>query len=243
MRVFSAIIDGCGIQMDQGKVHAIRNWLQPTSIKEFSVWKYIFYRKFIANFSLITSPLTLLLWKRPKSLSWNPAATEAFNQRKEAFCTAPILKHPNPDLPFKVELDANTVPGRAEYWHRQSWASHHQVSSRWREQNTSSSSSWIIVTWDISRLHTVLILAKPRRLSSSHVLKLLGPALQSCRDRDLSVKCDCPLNCLCSLLTYLTNQKIETYLWIKTCSVHLDVPPPVSWQKWRIRFNRIATIF
>lgn len=31
----------------------------------------------------------------------------AFERLKEAFCTAPMLKQPNPDLPFEVEVDAS----------------------------------------------------------------------------------------------------------------------------------------
>lgn len=99
-----------GIQMEQRKVQAVNNRPQPTSIKELQHFLGFvnFYQKFIANFSLIASPITSLLRNRPKSLSWSPAATEAFQQLKEAFCTAPIFKYPNLDLPFIVEVDTST---------------------------------------------------------------------------------------------------------------------------------------
>ncbi|KAK3508085.1 hypothetical protein QTP70_013157 [Hemibagrus guttatus] len=76
-------IDSSGIQMDEGR--------------------------FIQNYSSIANPLTSLLWKKPKSLAWSPAAEEAFNTLKKAFTTAPLLIHPDPDKPFIVEVDAFTT--------------------------------------------------------------------------------------------------------------------------------------
>ncbi len=50
-----------------------------------------------------------MLRQKPKSLSWNPEARAAFKKLQEAFCTAPILTHPDPQLPFVVEVDASTT--------------------------------------------------------------------------------------------------------------------------------------
>ncbi len=47
--------------------------------------------------------------EKPKSLSWNPEALSSFQKLKEAFCTAHILKHPDPQLPFIVKVDAPTT--------------------------------------------------------------------------------------------------------------------------------------
>ncbi len=68
-----------------------------------------FYRRFIQNYSSISSPLTNLLRNKPKSLSWTPSATEAFNTLKDAFISAPILVHPNPEEAFIVEVDTSTT--------------------------------------------------------------------------------------------------------------------------------------
>ncbi len=46
---------------------------------------------------------------KAKSLSWNPIATKAFNTLKKAFTSALLLVHPNPELPFIVEVDASTT--------------------------------------------------------------------------------------------------------------------------------------
>ncbi|KAL0149023.1 hypothetical protein M9458_055638 [Cirrhinus mrigala] len=68
-----------------------------------------FYRRFIKDYSSITVPLTSLLRGKLKALIWNPSAHEAFQQLKEIFSTAPLLHHPDPELPFMVEVDAFTT--------------------------------------------------------------------------------------------------------------------------------------
>ncbi|KAK3509845.1 hypothetical protein QTP70_014799 [Hemibagrus guttatus] len=105
------IIDRSGIRMDERKVAAVWDWPPPTTIKELQQFLGFanFYRRFIRGYSSVTSPLTSLLCNKPKSLTWNPAASQAFNTLKTAFTTAPLLVHPNPDLPFIVEVDASTT--------------------------------------------------------------------------------------------------------------------------------------
>ncbi len=103
--------------MDKGKVEAITSWPLPSSIKELQRFLGFsnFYRRFISNYSTITSPLTDFLKGKAKSLAWNPNATEAQEaeaQRqklKRAFTSAPLLVHPNPRLPFVVEVYASTT--------------------------------------------------------------------------------------------------------------------------------------
>ncbi len=105
------IIDSGGIRMDEGKVEAISSWPIPTTIKELQRFLGFsnFYCRFILNYSTITSPLTNLLRGKAKSLTWNPAATEAFHTLKKVFTSAPLLIHPNPELPFVVEVEASTM--------------------------------------------------------------------------------------------------------------------------------------
>ncbi len=105
------ILSADGIQMDQRKVQAIRDWTQPQSVKELQRFLGFanFYRRFIQNFSLLPAPLTSMLLQKPKSLSWNSEARAAYQKLQEAFCTAPILSHPEPQLPFIVEVDASTT--------------------------------------------------------------------------------------------------------------------------------------
>ncbi len=109
------IIGREGIQMDQGKVTAVAEWPTPQTIKELQRFLGFanFYRRFIKGFSLLTAPLITLLHGKPKSLSWSPNAHEAFYSLKTAFSTAPILRHPDPHVPFVVEVDASTTEAGA----------------------------------------------------------------------------------------------------------------------------------
>ncbi|KAK3518834.1 hypothetical protein QTP70_014909 [Hemibagrus guttatus] len=104
-------ISRSGIQMDEGKIAAVRDWPAPATVKELQRFLGFanFYRRFISNYSSIADPLTNLLRNKPKSLLWSPAAEGAFNTLKRAFTTAPLLIHPDPDKPFVVEVDASTT--------------------------------------------------------------------------------------------------------------------------------------
>lgn len=90
---------------------SVKDWPQLSSVKELQCFLGFanFYRRFTAHFSKISAPLTTMLKNRPNSLSWDPAATKAFQLLKEAFCACPTLSHPNPNLPFFVEVDASTT--------------------------------------------------------------------------------------------------------------------------------------
>ncbi len=96
--------------MDQGKV-TVMEWPTPQSVKELQRFLGFanFYRRFIKGFSLLTAPLTTLLRGKPKSLSWSSSAHEAVESLRTAFSMAPILRHPDPLVPFVVEVDASTT--------------------------------------------------------------------------------------------------------------------------------------
>ncbi|KAL0197996.1 hypothetical protein M9458_006536, partial [Cirrhinus mrigala] len=104
-------INSEGVLMDQGKVDAIQNWPQPDSIKALQHFLGFanFYRRFIKDYSSIIAPLTSLLRGKPRRLTWDPAAHEAFQHIKKLFSTAPLLHHPDPNLPFTVDADASTT--------------------------------------------------------------------------------------------------------------------------------------
>ncbi|KAL0155106.1 hypothetical protein M9458_049369, partial [Cirrhinus mrigala] len=108
---FLGYINSEGVLMDQGKVDAIQNWPQPDSIKALQRFLGFanFYRRFIKDYSSIIAPLTSLLRGKPRRLTWDPAAHEAFQHIKKLFSTAPLLHHPDPNLPFTVDADASTT--------------------------------------------------------------------------------------------------------------------------------------
>ncbi|KAK3519157.1 hypothetical protein QTP70_020008 [Hemibagrus guttatus] len=98
------------VEMDLTKVHAVTEWPNPTTIKELQRFLGFanFYQHFIQNYSSMASPLTSLLWGKPRRLSWGDQAQAAFVILKDSFTTAPILHHPDPDLLFVVEVDASS---------------------------------------------------------------------------------------------------------------------------------------
>ncbi|KAL0200273.1 hypothetical protein M9458_003460, partial [Cirrhinus mrigala] len=99
---FLGYISAEGVQMDQGKICHSGMASTPHRFANF-------YRRFIKDYSTITAPLTSLLRGNPKTISWNPSAHEAFLHLKKIFSTAPLLHHPDPELPFTVEVDASTT--------------------------------------------------------------------------------------------------------------------------------------
>lgn len=97
--------------MDEGKVRAVLEWPQPTTLKELQRFLGFanFYRRFIRNFSSVANPLTSLVKKGSHRLPWEESATQAFNQLKQRFTSVPILSHPDPEIPFVVEVDASST--------------------------------------------------------------------------------------------------------------------------------------
>ncbi|KAI5615382.1 hypothetical protein C0J50_8763, partial [Silurus asotus] len=100
-----------GIQMDEGKVKAVRDWPIPETIKELQRFLGFanFYRRFFQGYSRIAAPLTSLLRGEARTLKWTPEAQEAFHELRRRFCDAPVLRHPDPRRPFVVKVDASST--------------------------------------------------------------------------------------------------------------------------------------
>lgn len=93
--------------MDEQKVTAVCDWLTPRTVKELHRFLGFFYRRFIHNFSQVAAPLTNLTCGSCSPLRWTPEATIAFAELKLPFCSAPVLRRPDPEIPFHVEVDAS----------------------------------------------------------------------------------------------------------------------------------------
>ncbi|XP_062088504.1 uncharacterized protein LOC133795068 [Humulus lupulus] len=97
-----------GIEVDKAKIDLIRSLPSPTSVKE--VRSFLghagFYRRFIKDFSRISTPLCNLLQKDVK-FEFNDKCFMAFNLLKESLTTAPIIQPPNWELPFELMCDAS----------------------------------------------------------------------------------------------------------------------------------------
>ncbi len=67
-----------------------------------------YYRRFIPNFSDLTSPLTDLTKKEaPDPVQWTEPCQQALTKVKAALCGGPLLHSPNFDLPFLLQTDAS----------------------------------------------------------------------------------------------------------------------------------------
>ncbi len=67
-----------------------------------------YYRRFVPNFSDLTSPLTDLTKKEaPDPFQWTELCQQALTKVKAALCSGPLLHSPNFDLPFLLQTDAS----------------------------------------------------------------------------------------------------------------------------------------
>lgn len=121
VKYLGLIITTEGIQMDPGKVAAIREWQTPKSAKDVLAFTGFagFYRRFIPRFSDIVRPLRecvrgeQFLSKSGKRkvkygpFAWTAEHEKAFQDLKRAFETNTLLAHFDPDKETWVETDAS----------------------------------------------------------------------------------------------------------------------------------------
>ena len=92
------------------KVDAILNFPIPRDKRE--VMRFLgmagYYRKFCFNFSTVAEPLTSLLQKKRKFV-WSKDCQNAFEKIKSLLLSAPVLKAPNFEKPFKLQVDASDI--------------------------------------------------------------------------------------------------------------------------------------
>ena len=102
------VISSQGIATDPQKVASIKNWPQPTTLKEMQSFLGLcnYYRRFIADYSRIAAPLTDLTHK-DTPFHWTTQATDAFEELKKRMTEAPVLCIPDAELPFTVTTDAS----------------------------------------------------------------------------------------------------------------------------------------
>jgi len=107
MQYLGHVISKEGVKMDPQKIAAVEQWPTPKNIKSLRGFLGLtgYYRRFIHDYGKIARPLTQLLKK--ESFVWNDDNTQAMEQLKRAFTTAPVLSLPNFDIPFRIECDTS----------------------------------------------------------------------------------------------------------------------------------------
>ncbi len=106
-----------GFHLGHGQVHpqidktaAIAACPRPKTKKEVRQFLGLagYYRRFIPDYSELTSPLTDLTKKEvPDTVPWTERCQQVFTQVKAALCDGPLLHSPDFSLPFLLQTDAS----------------------------------------------------------------------------------------------------------------------------------------
>ncbi|GJU79912.1 putative reverse transcriptase domain-containing protein [Tanacetum coccineum] len=106
VRFLRHVVNSEGIHVDPSKIEAVKNWKPPKTPTEFRSFLGLagYYRRFIANFSKIAKPLTLLT---QKDFEWGDEQENAFLTLKDMLCDALILALLEDANDFVVYYDAS----------------------------------------------------------------------------------------------------------------------------------------
>ena len=93
--------------MDPAKIEAVMEWPRPTTVTEVRSFLGLagYYRRFVQDFSKISSALTQLT-KKGKPFVWTSACEQSFQKLKERLVTAPVLTVPDGSGNLVVYNDA-----------------------------------------------------------------------------------------------------------------------------------------
>ncbi|GES85289.1 KRAB-A domain-containing protein [Rhizophagus clarus] len=102
------IVTNKGILPDPSKVDAIKNYSVPKNLTQLRAFLGLasYYRRFIKDFSKISTPLYMLL-KKDIPYEWNQDRHQVFQFLKEKLITAPLLAYPDFTKSFLLFTDAS----------------------------------------------------------------------------------------------------------------------------------------
>ena len=103
------LISEAGIKPNPAKVAAIMDWPEPKCLSDVGksfLGLCSYYRKFIERFSIIAAPLYALKAEKSEWV-WGDAQKKCFSTLKHKLSNPPLLRHPQPSLPFILEVDAS----------------------------------------------------------------------------------------------------------------------------------------
>jgi transposase InsO family protein len=104
-------VSGEGIAPDPAKVKEIRNWPKPLTgdaMKAF-IGVCTFLRPHIRHAADLFVNLNALTKCKHQQIQWTPELEENFEIVKEAIVKSPVLRYPDPNLPFSLAVDASDV--------------------------------------------------------------------------------------------------------------------------------------
>jgi hypothetical protein len=108
------VISPKGLRMDEEKIPTIQEWQEPRNVKGIQSFLRFanFYRRFIKDYSRITTPLTCLT-RKDIQWEWGDKQQKAFYTLKEAMMTEPILQHFDPIKLVTIETNVSDYAMRA----------------------------------------------------------------------------------------------------------------------------------
>ena len=108
VRFLGHVVSASGVSVDPEKVEAVMSWERPKSVFEICSFLGLvgYYRRFIKDFSQLTSPMMRLTRKEVKFV-WDDRCEEAFQELKRRLTTAPILIVPYRGQGYTVYCDAS----------------------------------------------------------------------------------------------------------------------------------------
>ena len=103
------IISKHGVRTDPEKTKAVSTFPLPKTQKDVRSFLGMcnYYRKFVQNYSKITSPLNNLLCKDVK-FEWTDECQNSFDSLKKALVSSPILSYPDMSRNFTLTCDASS---------------------------------------------------------------------------------------------------------------------------------------
>jgi hypothetical protein len=113
--IVGMVCDAEGRHLEQKKVQKIVDWPVPRNVKEVRgfVGIAVYFRIFMANFSVIAAPIFKLFRKNAR-FKWTEDCQHAMDQLKSSITSAPVLVKPDfsPNaLPIILNVDASTTIG------------------------------------------------------------------------------------------------------------------------------------
>lgn len=104
------VLDKDGVHVDENKIKIVKEFPVPTTPKRVKSFLGLanYYRRFVKNFSQVSSPMRKLLLKDAKFV-WTKECQHAFETLKNALITAPVLALPNFKKGFILTTDASTT--------------------------------------------------------------------------------------------------------------------------------------